>query len=183
MVQPIPAGDWLTFEPEPELPGYPQLSIGSIESQSYPENHCALTLQIRLVPGQTADTVRADLEHLITEIGNAVPNITAKSEVPPHGDWNWPPYKIDRQHQLPTVLARWHEFVSGRPADVGCGPRLGAVGDANYLANAGTVAVQYGPGGIGEYDEWPAINERLKIEDLLIGARTMTLTAAEICGA
>jgi acetylornithine deacetylase/succinyl-diaminopimelate desuccinylase-like protein len=72
--------------------------------------------------------------------------------------------------------------MSGKPADVGCGPRLGAVGDANYIANTGVATVQYGPGGIAEYEQWPAINERIKIEDLLVGARTMSLTAAEICG-
>ena len=176
-------GGWLTFTPEPDLPGYPQLKSDAIESQSVPENYCMLNFQIRLVPGQDAATVRTDLERLIADMNAGGAQIDAVLEVPPHGGWNWPPYKTPRDHQLPTVLAKWHEFVSGKPADVGCGPRLGAVGDANFLANAGTVAVQYGPGSIAEYDQWPAINERLKIEDLLIGARTMTLAAVEICGA
>lgn len=181
-VRPIQPGGWLTFELEPDLPGYPQLSVDGIQSQKIPTNYTTLDLQIRLVPGQDKETVRRDLEGLVTSMASEAPFIDASFEVPPLGGWDWPPYRIAKDHMLPTTVARWHEFVSGKPADVGCGPRLGAVGDANHLANAGIPSIQYGPGDIGAYDVWPAINEKLKIEDLLIGARTMALSAAEICG-
>jgi acetylornithine deacetylase/succinyl-diaminopimelate desuccinylase-like protein len=181
-VRPIAPDSWLTFETEPDLPGYPQLSVDGIESQYAPENYCKLNMQIRLVPGQSAATVKSDLEQLLSALSKEVPNVEASLQVPPMGGWDFPPYRISKDHILATTLARWHEHVSGKPADIGAGPRLGACGDANFLANNGVPTVQYGPGGIAEYDQWPAINERIRIDDLLIGARTMSLTAAELCG-
>ena len=181
-IQPILPGGWLAFEPDPELPGFPQIRVDGIESQFAPDNYCRLDVQIRTVPGQNAETIQRDLERLVAEVSKEGPKIEAEFEVPPLGGFDFPPYKIPSNHALPKNLAHWHEFVSGHSAIVGAGPRLGACGDANFLANAGMPTVQYGPGSIAEYDTWPAADERIKIDDLLVSARTMMLAAADICG-
>jgi acetylornithine deacetylase/succinyl-diaminopimelate desuccinylase-like protein len=56
------------------------------------------------------------------------------------------------------------------------------VGDGNILAALGIPTVQYGPGDIRIYKEWPTPDERVKLEDLVIAARAVAYASYRICG-
>lgn len=176
-------GGWLTFEPDPDLPGFPQFNLDGLACERVPETFCKLDMQVRIVPGQSAETLRGDLAGLIEQLQRTDPTLQATLEVPPHGGWNWPPYAVSPEDEVVTTLAKWHEYVLGTPPEISAKPRLGAVGDANFLANAGIPAVQYGPGKSSIFKQWPTPNEKIFIPDLIAGAKVMALTAAELCGA
>jgi acetylornithine deacetylase len=75
-LDPIPRGGWLTFTPHPELPGFPTHTFDTIHKEHYYQpNHtgmssreCEMIFQIRTVPGQTLDSVRADVHRLLESI-------------------------------------------------------------------------------------------------------------------
>jgi acetylornithine deacetylase len=75
-LDPIPRGGWLTFTPHPELPGFPTHTFDTIHKEHYYQpNHtgmssreCEMIFQIRTVPGQTLDSVRAYVHRLLESI-------------------------------------------------------------------------------------------------------------------
>ena len=177
--RPIEPGGWLTFEPDPGLPGYPQFGLDAVICQRVPESFCSLEMQIRGGQRPDAETVRQDLEKLIDGLQASDPTLKASVEVLSYS----PPYETSEDEPVVTALVKWHEFVVGQPPPVGAGLRLGALADANILANAGITSVQYGPGRHGMFKQWPAPDERIYIPELIAGAKVMALTAADICGA
>ena len=184
---PIPEDGWLTFEPHPDLPGYPQLRMEVARGQNSKNDPCQLEFQIRTVPGQTADTVRSDLERLLEGLKEADPRLRYQVEVPPgvereHYGWDMPAFSLSRSHPLVQVMAKWHEHVTGKPPEVSAKPRIGAVGDGNLYGATGIPTILYGPGDIDIFEQWPTPNERVLIEDIVVAAKTMALTAVEMCG-
>ncbi len=180
---PIKPGVWLTFQPDPELPGYPQHRVDEVQCQRVPDSFCTLEMQIRTVPGQNADTIRQDLERLIQALQASDFTLKASLQVPSDSAADIPPYETPRDAQVVMTLVKWHEFVCGKPPVVGAGDRLGAVGAANLFANAGIQAVQYGPGRHSLFQQWPTPDERIYIPELIHGAKVMALAAADICSA
>jgi acetylornithine deacetylase/succinyl-diaminopimelate desuccinylase-like protein len=79
-------------------------------------------------------------------------------------------------------MAKWHEHVTGKPPEVSAKPRIGAVGDGNLYGATGIPTILYGPGDIDIFEQWPTPNERVLIEDIVVAAKTMALTAVEMCG-
>src|SRR5499433_3286362 len=82
-LEPIPQGGWLTFTPHPELPGFPTHTFDTIHKEHYYQpnatgmssRECELIFQIRTVPGQTVDSVRADLSALLQSIKKESPTL------------------------------------------------------------------------------------------------------------
>ena len=190
---PIPPGGWLTFEPHPELPGFPALTYDTIHKEHYyQKNHtglssreCEMVFQIRLVPGQTPDTVRADLERLFAAIRADHPAFDAELEVPAAGTedgWNQLPAEVAADSDLVRCLADGHRLATGEAPLVGGWGRLGNVGDGNILAEAGIPNVQYGPGDIRIYREWPTADERVPLADLTTAARAVAHACMTLCG-
>ena len=61
---------------------------------------------------------------------------------------------------------------------VGAGIRLGGASDAANLRQAGIQAIDYGPADI---EPWPMVDERCRVEDIVIATKVLALTAADIC--
>jgi acetylornithine deacetylase/succinyl-diaminopimelate desuccinylase-like protein len=192
-LEPIRSGGWLTFEPNQELPDYPQLNYDEITpgyihrgGQAGPSlrtsNQATMEMQIRTVPGQSPETVRGDLERLLTKLHRDLPNLKVEVEIPPksapYAGWVEPPFATPPDAPLVKILARWHTFVAEKPPVIGAEPRLGAVGDGNILAGYGTQVVQYGPGNVMEFSVW---NERIRVDEIVIAAKAMALATAELC--
>ena len=74
-----------------------------------------------------------------------------------------------------------HTRVTGEPPETGAGPRLGAVGDASFLQQAGITTVLYGPGTSTIFSQWPTPDERVSLEELVVAARVFALAAIDIC--
>ena len=184
---------WMTFTPHPDLPGFPMHNIDVIHKEHYYQPNftglstrdCELLLQVRTVPGQTVESVRADFERLLDGIGRDHPAFDYALALPALGTeatWCQEPMEIAKDHPLVVHLAGGHELASGTAPHVGGYGRLGNVGDGNLLAAAGIPSLQYGPGDIRIYHEWPTPDERVRLQDLVVAARAIAWAIPAVCG-
>jgi acetylornithine deacetylase len=191
-LDPIPAGSWMNFTPHPELPGFPTHTFDTFNKEHYyQKNHTGLhskkaelLLQFRTVPGQTLDTVRADVEALLANIRKDHPAFNCIFELPAKGTeqgWCQDPMVCATDHALVAALAAGQESASGAPAVIGGWGRLGNVGDGNIIASYGIPTVQYGPGDIRIYKEWPTADERVLLSDLVVAARAVADATVKLC--
>jgi acetylornithine deacetylase/succinyl-diaminopimelate desuccinylase-like protein len=192
-LEPVPRGGWITFTPHPELPGFPTHTFDTIHKEHYYQpNYTGMSsresemiFQIRTVPGQTLDSVRADVHRLLASIARESPTLDYEVTIPAPGSeegWCQDPMEIARDHPLVTAVAEGHRLASGTDAVVGGWGRLGNVGDGNILSAAGIPSVQYGAGDIRTYKEWPTPDERVKLSDLITAARAIAYATYRLCG-
>ena len=74
-------------------------------------------------------------------------------------------------------------MASGAQAQVGAYGRLGNVGDGNIIQERlGIPTVQYGPGDIRIYREWPTPDERVLLSDLVTAAKAVAHATVSLCG-
>jgi acetylornithine deacetylase len=192
-LDPIPAGGWMNFTPHPELPGFPTHTFDTFHKEHYyQKNHSGLhskqaelLLQFRTVPGQTLNSVRADVTALLEGIRCDHPAFNYSFELPAKGTeqgWCQEPMACAADHALVTALAAGQQSASGAPAIVSGWGRLGNVGDGNIIAAHGIPTVQYGPGDIRIYQEWPTADERVLLSDLVTAARAVAHATVQLCG-
>jgi acetylornithine deacetylase len=175
----LSAEGWVSFQPDPRFPGFPQFGLDGLSCERLPSSYCTLQFQVRIIPGQDIETVEADINRVLDEMRSSDPTLDATVEF----DRYSPPYSIDDDEPIVSTISRWHELVRGERPEVGAGPRLGSWGDASLLAIAGIPSVQYGPGASKDWKQWPTPDECIYIPDLIAGAKVMALTAADWCGA
>ncbi len=191
-LDPIPEGGWLDFVAHPDLPGFPMHCVDSIHKEHYYHTNytglstreCDLLLQVRTVPGQTLASVRADMIRLLDAIGADHPAFAYELAIPAPGTedgWFQDPMELAKDHPMVVGLAEGHRFASGEAPHVGGIGRLGNVGDGNIMAAAGVPSLQYGPGDIRIYDEWPTPDERVQLKDLMIAAKAIAHAVHALC--
>jgi acetylornithine deacetylase len=191
-LEPIPPRTWLTFTPHPELPGFPTHTFDTIHKEHYYQpnytgmssRECEMIFQIRTVPGQTVDSVRADVRGLLESVKKECPALDYDMTIPAPGSeegWCQDPMEIAREHPMVTALAEGHRLASGVEAVVGGWGRLGNVGDGNILGAAGIPSLQYGAGDIRIYKEWPTPDERVRLADLVTAARAIAYATYRLC--
>lgn len=192
-LEPIPEGGWMTFTPHPDLPGFPTHTFDTFHKEHYYQpNHTGLhsrqaelMLQFRTVPGQTHQSIAADIDRLLADIKREHPAFNCTYELPAKGTetgWCQEPMECPKDHPLVRALAAGQEAASGKPAEVGGWGRLGNVGDGNIIAALGIPTVQYGPGDIRIYREWPTADERVRLSDLVTAAQAVAHAIVELCG-
>ena len=189
---PIAPGGWLDFTAHPELPGFPMLTVDTIHKEHYYQpnmtglssRECEMVFQLRTVPGQTLASVRADLERLLDGIRAEHPAFEGHLTIPAGGPgdcWFQDPTELARDDPLVAALAEGQRLASGEDPVIGGFGRLGNVGDGNILAAAGIPSVQYGPGDIRIYREWPTPDERVRLADLETAARAVAYATCVLC--
>jgi acetylornithine deacetylase len=192
-LDPIPHDGWLTFTPHPELPGFPTHTFDTLHKEHYYQpsytgmssREAEMIFQLRTVPGQTLDGVRADVHRLLESIKKESPTLDYEVTIPAPGSeegWCQAPMEIARDHAMVAALAEGHRRASGTDAAIGGWGRLGNVGDGNILAAAGIPSLQYGAGDIRTYKEWPTPDERVKLSDLVVASRAIAYAAYKLCG-
>jgi acetylornithine deacetylase len=192
-LDPIPQASWMNFISHPELPGFPTHTFDTFHKEHYyQKNHSGLhskqaelLLQFRTVPGQTLQSVSADISDLLEGIRRDHPAFNYSFEVPANGTeegWCQEPMACAADHALVAALAAGQELASGAQAIVGGWGRLGNVGDGNIIAAHGIPTVQYGPGDIRIYKEWPTADERVLLSDLVTAARAVAYATVRMCG-
>jgi acetylornithine deacetylase len=178
------AGGWLTFEDRPGFEGLPQLCIGSIRG-GISRNHdtsrpgllpdvCSITVDIRMIPGMTRDSVHADLKRLLDGLVADDPDFRYEIEFMP--DFFPHPFEGDRGAYVVNSLAAAHFHVTGealRETDI---RKFGAT-DASWMARAGIKGLIYGPA--GRYLSRP--DERGRIDDLVTAAKVYACIIADVC--
>jgi acetylornithine deacetylase len=192
-LDPIPQGSWMNFTPHVDLPGFPTHTFDTLHKEHYyQKNHTGLhskqaelMLQFRTVPGQTLQSVTTDLVALLEAIKRDHPAFNYSFELPAkgtEGGWCQEPMECARDHPLVTALATGQARAAGAPAVVGGWGRLGNVGDGNIIAALDIPTVQYGPGDIRIYNEWPTADERVLLSDLVTAAQAVAHATAALCG-
>jgi acetylornithine deacetylase/succinyl-diaminopimelate desuccinylase-like protein len=192
-LDPIPHGGWMTFQPHPDLPGFPTHTFDTIHKEHYYHRNftglstrdAELQLQFRTVPGQTVETVRSDLLRLLDGIKRDHPAFNYELAIPAPGTengWCQDPMECKREHPLTVAVADGQRVASGKDPEVGGWGRLGNVGDGNIIAAYGIPTIQYGPGDIRIYKEWPTPDERVLLSDLVTAAKTIAYATSKLCG-
>lgn len=188
----IPPGGWMTYVSHPELPGFPTHTFDTIHKEHYYQKNytgmssreCEMVFQIRTVPGQTLETVRANVIRLLDGIKKDHPAFDYEMTIPANGmedGWFQDPMEVPRNHPLVVALADGQRLASGAEPVVGAWGRIGNVGDGNILNSAGVPTVQYGAGDIRIYKEWPTPDERVPLKDLVTAARAVAYATYRLC--
>jgi acetylornithine deacetylase/succinyl-diaminopimelate desuccinylase-like protein len=192
-LEPLPPGDWLRFTPHPELPGFPTLTLDTIHKEHYyypsltgmSSRECEMCFQIRTVPGQSLEGIRADVKGLLEEIKTDRPNLQYNLAIPAYGEndpWYMEPMEVPKDNPLVLALAEGQKVASDQDPTIGGALRIGNVGDGNLLAALEIPTVQYGPGDIRIYKEWPTPDERVRLDDLVIATRAIAYASCRMCG-
>jgi acetylornithine deacetylase len=174
--QPIPQGSWLRFEPHGLLPGFPRMAVRNIE---HFQNTTTLMFDLRIIPGMTEESVRADLTALLDSIAADDPEFQYELIIPQSPQQPNMPAQPATPVETPVVasLIRHHETVTGKPATVGAGHRMGATADTCHFKGVGIQCVEYGPGFI---PIWPMVDECIEIEQIVTATKVLALTAGEL---
>jgi acetylornithine deacetylase len=142
---------------------------GGDELSSYPAR-CALGLERRTLPGETAADIDAELAALLDRCRTADPELVVSQrtllvrepfEVAPDGNI------------VKLVLESAGEVLAARPAIGGASYWA----DSAFIAAAGIPTVVFGPGGEGAHaaEEWVSISDSVAV------ARTLTAVASRLC--
>jgi acetylornithine deacetylase/succinyl-diaminopimelate desuccinylase-like protein len=180
----VPHGRWLSFTPHPELRDFPMIRYDAIHKDHYGRT-CDLVFQIRTVPGMTVDGVRADVERVVADLRREVPNLDCEVVIPANGrddPFFMNPTELPDDHPLVGAMMRGYRLSTGEEPLVGSVERIGNFGDGNVLQASGIPSVQFGPGDIKRYPEWPAPDERVHVSELVTTAKTCAYAMVELCG-
>lgn len=177
-------GGWLRFKRHPELKDFPMIRHDAIHKDHY-GRWCDLVFQVRTVPGMTLGSVREDVDKVLRAIKARHPNFDCEATIPANGPddpFFMEPTDLPDSHPLVRALAEGYRAASGKAALIGSVERIGNFGDGNVLHAAGIPSVQFGPGNIKRYPEWPCPDERVHVDELRITARTSAYAALALCG-
>ncbi|HEV2440479.1 MAG TPA: M20 family metallopeptidase [bacterium] len=158
--------------------GGPSVNIGTIRggiATNVVPDRCEFTFGKRMVPGDSPERVRADLEAVIAAtIGAAQAELVGDARFDAVAR---PPLDIAADHPLVRTLADAVTTVTGRPAAIG---RFQAFTDAAVLQAAGTPAVVFGPGdlALAHTDD-----EHVPVDALHAAARIYARVALRLCEA
>lgn len=100
----------MPYEPHPDLPGGPNLNIGTIRGgtkHNQVPDRCEMTCDIRLLPSQDPYDVKLQVEQMVSELKASDPRIEAIVEFSDH--WlSGPrlPYEIDKNSPISRTVAK-----------------------------------------------------------------------------
>ena len=190
----------LTHTPSPKLPAMPRLNVGSIiggRGESYVlieppyiPDYCTILIDVHFVPGQTLETIIADIRRALDPLKVEDPELKYEIEMPPPASFEgrrrlvMEPFDLPEGQEIVEIVKRSHETVTGtKPRAVGAiYPFSYSAGDVTWLWKAGIPCLEYGPGGgfvssvEGEDNFWTSISE------METCAKVLAATALEVCG-
>jgi acetylornithine deacetylase len=173
---------------EKELPNVPSAAIRWIRSDPQDLDVVEAYYDIPVLHDQTPQSVTADLERLIADLRKEHPDLEATVETqgwePPYSEnFIWGAPGTDVGSPIVTTVAKHHEAVRGAAPNVGSGRRYGGASDAASFRRAGIPTIEYAPGAIGkggELQAWPAVDERVRLKDVVDCTRIVARAAAEL---
>jgi acetylornithine deacetylase len=187
-----------TYRPHPELPALPRLNVGSIiggrgeryvlVEPPYVPDLCTIIVDVHFVPGQTVESIVADLRRALDPLQAADPAFRYEIEIPPPAFFKgrrrlvMEPVDVPQEAPVVQAVARHHATVTGQPpAVVGALlPLSYSAGDASWLWKAGIPCVYYGPA-TGFQETGPG-GSYVLISEMVAGAKVLALTALDVCG-
>ena len=198
MVKAIPAikGVDFTYVRKPELPDMPRIIVGTIvggrgkdhdlRGPNFTCDYCTVVADVRTVPGQTADTVKADIVRALEKLNADDPDFRYEIEAPPPVHYkiqtvHMNPFEVSIDEPIVQALRRNFVGFTGREPD-----QIGSVVSQSYAGNdschileAGIPCCLYGPSGgrdqRGEPDAFVDISSMVRC------AQVTALTALDWC--
>jgi acetylornithine deacetylase len=159
-------------------PQHPLLGCGSIhasliaggqELSSYPAQ-CRLSVERRLVPGENASTLAAELNDIVARLGAQDPRFQAQVTL----GYSASPLETPRENAIVQCLATCVARVTGHEAVLGT---QSFWTDAALLSEAGIASVLFGPGGEGLH----SAAEYVRVDDVVLCARALAECARDFC--
>ena len=164
MAKALQALEGLKFSnaPYPALPSLPRLNVGSIiggrgegylSEPPYVPDLCTIVVDVHFVPGQTIETILADVTRVLEGVKREDGDFEYKIELPPPSFIQgrrklvMEPVDVSPDEPIVVAIANAIKEDTGRPAD-----QIGAIlpvsysaCDTSWLCKAGIPAVNYGP--------------------------------------
>ena len=173
---PMADGGWLRYQPHPLIPGYPSMAIRDV---AHYQDVTTVAFDLRIIPGMTEDSVRADMEARLDQIKRADSEFEYELLIPQSDQQPNMPAREATAPDAPVVkeLIAAHKQVTGVEPQVGAGHRIGATADTCHFKGVGIACVEYGPGFI---PAWPMVDECVCADQVTAAAKTLALTAAAL---
>jgi len=175
----------LTFTSHPDFPGLPTINVGVIRGGQIPSmlaDRAEALIDVRTVPGMTPESVRQDIETVLSRLRASDPGLHAEIHLiePPAFIQEYP-FFVSASEPVVKLVADAHEAVIGKPTEVGAfHPQVFFGTDASHLARAGIPTAIYGPGKVENIN---VPDESMEIRDFLIASRVYAFSAAKMCSA
>jgi acetylornithine deacetylase/succinyl-diaminopimelate desuccinylase-like protein len=177
-----------TYTPYPPLPDLPLLHLGGIVSGSGPTylpsvfvaDNARLIVHVLTVPGQTAQSVKADIERTLGALRRSDSDLNVTVEVMAKGPGRdiRLPLQVSNDALVAQALCRAHKEVTGVEAVLGAVVPNSYFGcDAQPLSVAGCEAVSYGPASHAYVWENRAV---VKIQSMVDCAKAIALASLEV---
>jgi succinyl-diaminopimelate desuccinylase len=152
----------------------PSLSItmisGGRQANVIPED-CTLTIDRRLLPGETGEKVVSEIESALGSVRDE--GFSSRVEVVNKG---WDPFVTDPEDAIVKSLSSsYQEVMGGRPGMRG----KGGCTDASHLYHAGIPSVIFGPGAANESH---TANEKVSVVRVARAAEIFALSAIRFFG-
>jgi acetylornithine deacetylase/succinyl-diaminopimelate desuccinylase-like protein len=172
----VDQGGWLLYTPHPLLPGFPSMAVRHIE---HFQDTTTITFDLRIIPGMTEESVRADMTRRLDQIAAEDPNFHYELIIPQSESQPNMPAREATPVDAPVVarLIEAHRAVTGHDPIVGAGHRIGATADTCHFKGVGITCVEYGPGYI---PIWPMVDERIETAQIVTATRVLAKTAMEL---
>jgi acetylornithine deacetylase len=186
----LSGGDWA------KVPGIPRLNIGSLVGGHGPEpdiagayyvsDVCTAIIDIRHGPGQSAESMIADLKRATERALAHHPGVRYDIVAPPparfrNGRHQFPMLDLPLDQPIVGIVARHIENVTGKaPQTVGVHmPGSRASDDTGHLWKAGIPCVLYGP--VGPMGTKQGADDGTFISEMETCAKVLALSALEFC--
>ncbi len=159
--------------------GFPSIPIGwvkgnpkGIELPFFVADHCELGMAVWRYWWEKLEDVQAEVNRVIDGV---VQSDHWLRDNPPKVDWSydWPPFRIEKEHPLTKVVATSYEAVLKKPAKY---QSWQPVSDARWYQDAGVPSILIGP---GDYRVAHALNEYIELDQILPALKIYALTVMD----
>src|SRR5712692_3531628 len=138
------------------------LITGGQELSSYPD-HCKLGIERRTIPGETRESVEAEIQGIFDHIARTDPDFQASVRTTLVRE----PFEVPEDELIVQVVRRQATALLGRKPAIGSGT---AWMDSALLSAAGIPTVIFGPGGEGAHAvvEWADLEQSERCSEVLL---------------
>jgi acetylornithine deacetylase len=143
---------------------------GGTELSTYPD-YCRIELERRFIPGETEETIKAEIQVLIDDLGAKDEQFKANFEI----TFSRPPLEVAKDHEIVEALTRaYTDRLKHPPKFIGVSGWM----DSAILAEAGIPSVIIGPTG----DGFHGATEYVDFESVVTLTKILADTIRDFCG-
>jgi acetylornithine deacetylase/succinyl-diaminopimelate desuccinylase-like protein len=164
----------MTYETDPVL-GPSTVNIGLVKggtAKNVVPDECTFTLDVRMVPGQTAEDVLAEVQALLAKMIKRDPQLKAEATF---NGRSTKPVVIPATEPLVQALLKRGEQITGKPPEM---RGFISAGDMWHFQKIGVPGLMFGPGSLANIHK---ANEFALVEELINAAKISALVALDLC--